>query len=146
MDIFSKNTKNTQEIARDFLVNIETNKNKATVVGLYGELGTGKTTFVQFVGKFLDVNKKIKSPTYVIMKKYNLKKSGFKYLFHLDAYRLKNEKELLHLGWDEIISNKEHLVFIEWPEKIIKAMPKKHHQINITHTKEGHRKFKIKNA
>ena len=69
---------------------------------------------------------------------------AFKYLFHLDAYRLKNEKELLHLGWEEIIGDNENLIFIEWPENIIKAMPKKHHRIHISHTKEGHRKFEIK--
>ena len=81
-------------------------------------------------------------------------RSFFSYLIHIDAYRLKNEKELLHLGWEEIISNPEHLVFIEWPENIIKAMPKQHHKISISHlshrsaakgdTKEGYRKFQIK--
>jgi tRNA A37 threonylcarbamoyladenosine biosynthesis protein TsaE len=63
----------------------------------------------------------------------------------LDAYRLKNERELLHLGWEEIIGNKEHLVFVEWPENVIKALPKKHHKIKISHTKEGNRRLEIKN-
>ncbi len=90
------------------------------------------------------------SPTFVIMKKYAVKNSKHKFLYHLDAYRLKNEKELLHLGWKEIISNPEHLVFIEWPENVEKAMPKKHHKIKISHlpaqagTKKGHREFSIK--
>ena len=87
------------------------------------------------------------------MKSYKLKAKSYKLFFHLDAYRLKNEKELLHLGWEEIIADPEHLIFIEWPEQIIKAMPKKHHKILISHlprqskakagTKEGYRKFKI---
>lgn len=142
----SKNTKETQKIAKEFLAQLKPFKNKATIVGLYGELGTGKTTFTQFVAKELKVKKKVNSPTFVIMKRYALKNSKYKNLFHIDAYRLKNKKELLHLGWEEIIENKKHLVFIEWPENVIKALPKKHHQIHISHTQSGHRKFEIKNA
>ena len=164
----SKNEKETEILARDFLNKLKPLKSGATVVGLYGDLGVGKTTFTQSVGKILKIKRKVNSPTFVIMKKYELKNqsscknflanktkplsagenscsySDFKYLFHMDAYRLKNENELLHLGWNEIISNNEHLVFVEWPENIIKAMPKKHHQIHISHLKEGHRKFEIK--
>jgi tRNA threonylcarbamoyladenosine biosynthesis protein TsaE len=146
MNKVSKNTKETQKIAKNFLTKLKPNKNGATVVGLYGELGTGKTTFTQFVAKELNIKKKVNSPTFVIMKRYALKNSKYKNLFHIDAYRLKNEKELLHLGWDKIISDKEHLVFIEWPENVIKALPKKHHKVHIIHTKVGHRKFEIKNA
>ncbi len=60
--------------------------------------------------------------------------SSFKFLFHLDAYRLKNEKELLYLGWEDIISNKDHLVLIEWPENVAKIMPKAARLIHIENT------------
>jgi tRNA threonylcarbamoyladenosine biosynthesis protein TsaE len=148
----SKNLKETEEIAKSFLRKLKMQKKGATIVGLYGELGTGKTTFTQHFGKYLGIKRKINSPTYVIIKNYELQIKNYKKFFHIDAYRLKNEKELLSLGWDEIISNKEHLVFIEWPENVIKALPKKHHKIYITHlstgqagTKEGNRNFQIKN-
>jgi tRNA threonylcarbamoyladenosine biosynthesis protein TsaE len=168
--MISRSNKETEKIAKEFLVGLEPQENKATLVGLYGELGTGKTTFTQLIAKELNIKKKVTSPTFVIMKKYKIhpyptssllrgrKGEGLKkfgYLFHIDAYRLKNEKELLHLGWDEIIGNKEHLIFIEWPERVIKSLPKKHHEIHISHlprrsdakvgTQEGHRKFEIKN-
>jgi tRNA threonylcarbamoyladenosine biosynthesis protein TsaE len=167
MKKISKNTKETEEIAREFLDKLKPLKNGATIVGLYGDLGAGKTTFTQSVGKILNIKRKVNSPTFVIMKKYKLaisknflanktkpvsagenlqKWPAFKFLFHMDAYRLKNEKELLHLGWDEIISNKEHLVFVEWPENIIKSIPKKHHKIHIYHEKGNTRKFEIKKA
>ncbi len=181
----SKNEKDTQKIAEDFakqilkphnlrgprkgvsqtLANYEVSR-FATVVSLSGDLGTGKTTFTQAVARILGVKRKVNSPTFVIMKRYEIKYpypashylgggekrvKKFTQLFHLDAYRLKNAKELLNLGWAEIISNPEHLVFIEWPENVKKAMPKKHHKISIKHlpagkagTKEGHRSFKIK--
>lgn len=155
--IISKNQKETEKIAQDFLETILKKECKnACVVGLSGDLGTGKTTFTQSVAKLLGIKGKIKSPTFVIMKRYPLKNPhpasplvrgrGFKNLFHLDAYRLKNAEELEILGWKEIISNPDHLVFIEWPENVKKAMPKKHHKISITHTKEGHRNFKIKSV
>ncbi len=149
----SKNTKDTGEISKDFLATIKPNKKHATVVGLYGELGAGKTTFVQQVGKNLNIKRKLNSPTFLIMKRYLMKHKSFDNLFHIDAYRLKNEKELLHLGWEDIVSNPKNLVFIEWPERVIKAMPKKHPKICISHlpasnikAKEGHRKFEIKNS
>jgi len=145
MQKISKNIKHTEKIAQDFLKTILNKKSKnACVIGLYGELGVGKTAFTQAVAKNLSVKRRVNSPTFVIMKRYALKYKDFKNLFHLDAYRLKNEKELLHLGWKEIIANPKHMVFIEWPENIKKAMPKKHHKISISHTKEGHRSFKIK--
>ncbi|MFA6274529.1 MAG: tRNA (adenosine(37)-N6)-threonylcarbamoyltransferase complex ATPase subunit type 1 TsaE [Candidatus Paceibacterota bacterium] len=163
MKQISKNTKHTEKIAKAFLNKLKPTKMSATVVGLFGELGTGKTTFTQFIAKELKIKRKVNSPTFVIMKKYLLplprgsarrargskpllnpplvRGGNFKFLFHLDAYRLKNEKELLHLGWEEIISNPEHLIFIEWPENVLKAMPKNFKLISISHTKEGHRKF-----
>ncbi len=145
MEKISKNISETEKIAEEFLKNILNKKNKnAIVVGLYGDLGVGKTAFTQVIGKILKIKRKINSPTYVIIKSYPIGKiSDFKLLIHIDAYRLKNEKELLHLGWEELISKPENLIFIEWPELVIKAMPKKHHKIEIFHTKEGYRKFKI---
>lgn len=142
----SKNTKQTSEIAKEFLVKLNKNNKGATIVGLYGDLGTGKTTFVQFLAKCAGVKRKVNSPTFVIMRRYPLKHENFNQIFHMDAYRLKNEKELKHLDWDNIISNPKHLIFIEWPGNIIKALPKKHYKISIAHTKEGNRSFKIKKS
>jgi len=151
MNKVSKNIKETNEIAKEFLNKLKPVKSGATVVGLYGDLGAGKTTLTQAIGRLLKIKRKLNSPTYVIIKNYELQTTNYKKLFHIDAYRLKNEKELQQLGWEEIISNPENLVFIEWPERVIKIMPKKHHQIHILHlpaqagTKEGYRKFEIKN-
>jgi tRNA threonylcarbamoyladenosine biosynthesis protein TsaE len=154
MEKISKNIKNTEILAHFFLKNLKKNKGTATFVCLSGDLGVGKTTFTQIFAQKLGIKTKIKSPTFVIMKKYLIttkeNKSDFKYFFHMDAYRLKNEKELLYLNWNEIIKNEDHLIFIEWPENIIKAIPKKHYSIQISHltlnknTSDQHRKFKIK--
>jgi tRNA threonylcarbamoyladenosine biosynthesis protein TsaE len=140
----AKNLKETAKIAQDFVKKLPKPKGKnAQVIGLSGDLGAGKTAFTKEVAKLLGVRGRVSSPTFVIMKKYPIKKSGFKYLFHLDAYRLKNHKELLHLGWDEIVAGKEHLVFIEWPENVKKAMPKGARNILIKHNEDGGRTFLI---
>jgi tRNA threonylcarbamoyladenosine biosynthesis protein TsaE len=147
--MISKNIKETEKIAQIFLDKILQNKKKQTgalVVALSGDLGAGKTAFTQAIGKHLGIKNKIASPTFVIMKKYPIGKTyGVKFLFHLDAYRLKNEKELLQLGWEEIIDNKEHLVFIEWPENVSKIIPVDARFIYISHSKNNkHRNFKFK--
>lgn len=142
--IVSKNTKDTENIAKDFFMKIKADKKSATVVALSGELGAGKTTFTQALGKHLGIKNKINSPTFVIMKKYSIASMQHEYLYHLDAYRLKNEKELEKLGWADIVADPKNLVLIEWPENVKKSIPKKHISIKIAHTKEGHRKFEIK--
>lgn len=143
-----KNKKEMAEIAKIFLAEIikkHPKGGKALVVGMSGDLGTGKTTFIQSIAKYLDIKNKITSPTFVIMKKFKIKNlKGYKFLFHLDAYRLKNEKELLFLDWEDIIGNKEHLVFIEWPENVSKIIPKYSKYIYISHLKNEQRKLKFK--
>jgi tRNA threonylcarbamoyladenosine biosynthesis protein TsaE len=145
--MISKNVKETKKIAKMFLAEIfkKAEKTKgALVVALSGDLGAGKTAFTQAIAKHLGIKDKIKSPTFVIMKSYKLKTKNYKLLFHFDAYRLKNEKELLHLGWEEIIGNKEHIVFIEWPENVSKVIPKGARHVYISHKENGGRILELK--
>lgn len=145
--MLAKDIKETAEIAKIFLTEIlkdNKNKNKALVLGLSGDLGAGKTAFTKIVAKHLGIKERVNSPTFVIIKKYPIKLKDYKFLFHLDAYRLKNENELLNLGWEEIVSNKEHLVFIEWPENVPKAIPAQARFVYISADKDGHRKFELK--
>jgi len=146
--MLSKSIKETEKIASMFLSDILKNKHQgkgALVFGLSGDLGAGKTAFTQAVARYLGVKEKVNSPTFVLMKKYILPKSKtHTHMFHLDAYRLKDERELLQLGWKEIINNKTHIVFIEWPELVKKAIPKSARYVYITHEKSGSRNLKLK--
>ena len=96
----------------------------ATVVGLSGDLGSGKTTFMQGIAAALGIHNQITSPTFVIIKSYTLKSSSYKLLIHIDAYRLENGQELQTLRFQEIISQPTNLVFIEWPERVSDILPK----------------------
>lgn len=100
-------------------------KKSAFVIGLEGDLGGGKTTFLQGLAEGLGIKQKITSPTFVIMKKFNLGCSTlkFEHFYHIDCYRVQKPKEILNLGFKEIISNPQNIVAIEWAEKIKNIIP-----------------------
>lgn len=119
MKIKTRSEKETKKIGKKVAKKIKKGKNR--ILALDGDLGAGKTTFVQGFAREWGI-KEITSPTFVIMKKYKLKEKNFDYLFHIDCYRLKDKKELKQLNFKEIIKNKNNIILIEWPEKIEEAL------------------------
>ena len=103
--------------------------NYGNVIFLYGDIGSGKTTFTRYLINHLEVENGIKksdilSPTFNIVYDYNI---GKKQIHHYDLYRLKNNKDILELGmFDEM---EDSIKIIEWPE-LIQAKPK--HRIDIS--------------
>lgn len=95
----------------------------ARVLALHGELGAGKTTFVQELGKLLGVEEAITSPTFVIMKRYAAKDGGFKTLVHIDAYRIENIDEMRVVGFEALLKESNTIICIEWAEKIAELLP-----------------------
>lgn len=95
-----------------------TNKNGARVLALQGDLGSGKTTFVQGFATGLGVKEKVLSPTFVILKSYALVGIRYKNFYHIDCYRIEKAKELLDLNWKGIVSNSSNIILIEWPEHV----------------------------
>jgi tRNA threonylcarbamoyladenosine biosynthesis protein TsaE len=98
---------------------------KAFVIGLEGDLGGGKTTFLQGFARGLKIKEKILSPTFVIIKRFTLSHSKFLNFYHIDCYRIEKPKELLKLGFKKIISEPSNIVAIEWSEKAKRILPKK---------------------
>lgn len=117
----------------------------ALIFGLEGDLGGGKTTFLQGLAKGLGIKEKILSPTFVIFKKFKIQKSNFKYFHHIDCYRIKKPKEILDLGFKEIISNPQNIVAVEWADHIRKVMPKNTIWISFEFINKNKRKIIIKN-
>ncbi|MEK7628493.1 MAG: tRNA (adenosine(37)-N6)-threonylcarbamoyltransferase complex ATPase subunit type 1 TsaE [Patescibacteria group bacterium] len=95
---------------------------QAVVVGLSGDLGSGKTTFVQGVARALGVTEYVTSPTFVIQKTYTPQKQ-FKKLIHIDAYRITNKEELSALRFQETVTSPNTLIFVEWPERVGDVLP-----------------------
>jgi tRNA threonylcarbamoyladenosine biosynthesis protein TsaE len=113
------------EFARKFILEIQVQgktRESATVVGLAGELGAGKSVFVRAVAKVLGVEEHIMSPTFVIMKVYDLAGQAWSRLVHIDAYRLEGILELIALGWRNTREDADTIVFIEWPENVEGAL------------------------
>ncbi len=124
-EFLAKNLKDTEKIAREVIKKMASESRN--VLFLQGELGAGKTTFSQQVLRFLGARGPFTSPTFVIMKKYPLSKSGesqgFQTVYHLDCYRVESS-DVLELGWQEIIGDPRNLVLVEWPERIEDIWPK----------------------
>jgi tRNA threonylcarbamoyladenosine biosynthesis protein TsaE len=99
-------------------------RKNALILALQGELGAGKTTFIQGFSRGLGIKKKITSPTFVLFKKFKIQNSKFKIVYHIDCYRIKKADELLKLGLKEILNVPQNIVLIEWAEKIRKTLPK----------------------
>lgn len=91
---------------------------KGGVIILQGELGAGKTQFVKGIGEALGVKDTIISPTFMILNEYKTKHDVIKKLVHVDAYRLRNEQELLDIGIRDYLDDSSCLVVIEWGNKV----------------------------
>ena len=134
LKIISQSTKETKDLATNLvkLLAFKTNNKRATIIGLEGGLGGGKTTFVQGLAKGLSVKGKILSPTFIIMRNFSIKDKGsFKRFYHFDAYRICAPKEINNLGFQEIISNPDNIVVIEWANIIKKLMPQNSLWVNF---------------
>lgn len=116
-----------------------------TTVCLRGDLGAGKTTLVQGLLEGLGAERPYVSPTFVIMKQYDLKTSsttGIKRIYHVDAYRVE-EKDVATLGFPEWYTDKEGIVLLEWPERVENVIPQNAVYIALTLLTETKRKITI---
>lgn len=107
----------------------------AAVFALHGDLGAGKTTFVQSFARLLGIDESVTSPTFVIMKKYTITNSRWNNMIHIDAYRLSTASEMEVLGLVDELGRGENIIFIEWAEKVVDLLPKE--TINIYFTLKG---------
>lgn len=134
MEYVSKSQQETEEIA----VKILKNHPEYNIFALKGDLGSGKTVFVRGICRFLGVKNHIASPTFVIMKIYPI---GKKHIFHIDAYRLSSYEDLKSIGFEEIASKKNNLLFIEWPEKVFSKIPQNVKLIKFKYIDENQRQI-----
>lgn len=145
--VISRSAVETQKIAARFakkLVKMPPKKAGALVITLQGELGAGKTTFVQSFARALGIKQRPTSPTFLIMRSYKMpfdaargaRVKSHRQLLHVDAYRLKNTAELEPLHFKKYIGDPQNIVLVEWPERIRGALPKKIVEIRLGHGKK----------
>lgn len=136
--IISKNINETHSLASSMITNTDQN-----IFFLYGDLGSGKTTFAQGVGRALQITHHLQSPTFIIMRKYELKHTQWDVLYHVDLYRIESVHELEELGILDLMNDRRNLFLIEWPEKLSHFIPPKRIEIHFTYVDEDRRKIQI---
>jgi tRNA threonylcarbamoyladenosine biosynthesis protein TsaE len=133
----------TQQLGLDFAKKLKGGE----VIALYGDLGSGKTTFMQGLAKGLGIKKNIISPTFIIMRTYHMgtgdEGQGIRSLYHLDLYRIENETQAEDLGLLELMGDSENVVAIEWPDKIENVLPEKRINIYFTYLEDDGREIRF---
>lgn len=106
------------------------------VVALSGTLGAGKTTLVQALAKELGIKRLPQSPTFSLLRSYAVPRdsrygANLRRLIHVDAYRLKDERELMVLDLDEELASPGSFLLVEWPENIVSWLKKYQNKVII---------------
>lgn len=132
MEYITTDEKETQKLIIDLI------GKKEHIFVLEGELGAGKTTFVKGLEKILNV--KIKSPTFNIINRYEINYLNYTNLYHIDFYRVNSVKGL---DFDEIIKDKNNLIFIEWGSNVKEEIPERAKLIKFEYIDKNKRKIII---
>ena len=140
MEYITNTAEETKEVGRELSASIKGGE----VFALCGDLGAGKTTFVQGFAEGLGITSRVNSPTFIIMRTY---KAGEKILYQVDLYRMetKVESEIEQLGLKEAMGNENNIVLIEWAEKIKDLLPEKATWIKFENLDGESRKIIIDN-
>jgi len=149
MEIITKSAKETQKLGQKLATSLKSLRPGGPqgpegdgVIALYGELGSGKTTFVQGLARGLGIKRRIISPTFIFVRPYTLDPKPCT-LYHVDLYRIDTLKQTTGLGLEEIFADKNAIVAIEWAEKIKKILPKKRIDIYFEYLSENKRRIKL---
>ena len=127
----------TEAFAEVFAARLE----PGDIVALEGDLGAGKTCFVRGLAQGLGIDPSdVSSPTFVSMQRYG---GGRLPLVHVDAWRMRSAEDLDTIGWDEILAARDAVVAIEWPSKVLAAMPARRIDVTLAPSASGGRVIMI---
>lgn len=141
MEVTTSSTAETQKLAQQLAKKIKT----GDILALFGDLGSGKTTFTSYLVNALGFKDRVQSPTFIIMRIYTQSGGSIKKIYHLDLYRLRELEEVLEAGWQEMIEDKEAVLIIEWPEIIDSILPERAIKISFKYLDENVRKINLQN-
>lgn len=138
-----KDLSELSELANEFAGHLLPSDSTATIIGLSGDLGSGKTAFTKAFAAALGIKEEILSPTFVLAKFYPLLGKPWKELVHIDAYRIEDENELSTLRFNEMVGDPKKLIILEWPEQLGKHYPSFASTLKFTFVDEHTRKIDI---
>jgi len=158
MQVLTHSPRETQKLGERLSADLK----PGSILALYGELGSGKTTFIQGLARGLGIKKRIISPTFIFIRPYRIpfttprrcretasaktpppRWSKGSTLYHVDLYRINTLKQTRGLGLEEIFADKSAIVVIEWADRIKEILPKKRIDINFDYLDENQRRIKI---
>ena len=125
----------TTEETRAIGVELARELRPGTLVCFFGDLGAGKTTFIQGILAEYDALRPYVSPTFVLMKQYDLARptnTGIRRVYHADAYRMETADDFAKLGFAEWCADAEGIVLLEWPERVNTLLPIARIDITLT--------------
>ena len=127
----TKSELETKQLANNMAVKFKGGE----VLALSGELGSGKTTFVQGLAEYFNIADQVSSPTFTLIQEYKIDNEKFPIikLIHIDCYRLNNEQELINIGIEEYFNDSTSVVVIEWAEKVKPIVPETADWIEFQH-------------
>ena len=142
MEITSNSTKETKKLAKELAKKIK----EGDTLALYGDLGSGKTTFVRFLVEALGIKSRVQSPTFIIARKYsNQDASNIKGVNHIDLYRFQTKDEVAALDLSELLNKENEISVIEWPEVAEDYLSERTIRIYYEYLGEDKRKIKVEN-
>lgn len=118
----SDSPEETKRIARELAGTLGT----GSVVAFFGDLGSGKTTFVHGICEALEVTGNVTSPTFTLIHEY----SGRLPVYHFDFYRIENADDIWQLGWEDYFYG-DGICLIEWADRIRDFLPLKRVEIRL---------------
>lgn len=133
----TKNSKETKNLGISFAKTIS----YGDFLAFYGNLGSGKTTFIQGLAEGLGIERRIISPTFIIVRHYKLNKGSF---YHIDLYRTQNKHDLLSLGIDQIIEDKNNIIAVEWSDKLDGLLPPKRIDLHFRYIDDNKREIIVR--
>ena len=136
MDFFSRSPEQTRSVG----MRLGRVLQMGDVICLQGDLGAGKTTFVQGIAQGWGSLDPVSSPTFIIVNVY--RGADQKQLFHLDAYRLDSTLEAEELDLDLMLA--QGPLLIEWPERVERLVPREHLWVKLEYVDEEEREMKFK--
>ncbi len=111
------------------------------IITFNGQMGAGKTTFINALSKAMGVSETTGSPTFSLVNEYRTNDSQV--VYHFDVYRLKSETEAYDMGMDEYLYS-GNWCLIEWAEKIPNLLPETHSAIDLEILPDGKRQLTLR--
>lgn len=113
------------------------------VVLLYGDLGAGKTTFVQGLAKGLGIKERILSPTFVLIRSHKVTSGKATTLNHIDFYRIEVHTEIESLGLEEVVNEDGSITVIEWADRLSDFKHEQGYKVWFDYIDENQRQIRI---